>query len=100
MQYLIAVETGDEEYGVVVPDLPGCFSAGDTLDEALINARETILLHPEGLLDESPPIPKPSTIDQLRSKRSYRDLGHRRRRRAVTSALVTRLDGRSLAEPL
>ncbi len=22
-------------YGVTVPDLPGCFSAGDTLDEAL-----------------------------------------------------------------
>ena len=74
MQYPIAIETGGEKhaYGVVVPDLPGCFSAGDTLDEALTNARETILLHLEGLLDESLPFPKPSTIDQLRNKRSYR----------------------------
>jgi len=24
----------------VVPDLPGCFSAGDTLDEAIDNAKE------------------------------------------------------------
>jgi predicted RNase H-like HicB family nuclease len=54
MRYPIAIETGDSKhaYGVVVPDLPGCFSAGDTLDEALTNAREAILLHLEGLLDD------------------------------------------------
>ena len=54
MRYPIAIESGDSKhaYGVVVPDLPGCFSAGDTLDEALTNAREAILLHLEGLLDD------------------------------------------------
>ena len=54
MRYPIAIETGDSKHacGVVVPDLPGCFSAGDTLDEALTNAREAILLHLEGLLDD------------------------------------------------
>jgi predicted RNase H-like HicB family nuclease len=42
MRYPIALETGDSKHAfdVVVPDLPGCFSAGDTLDNALINARE------------------------------------------------------------
>src|SRR5665213_2564640 len=57
MRYPIAIETGDAEhaYGVVVPDLPGCFSAGDTLDEALVNSREAILLHVEGLLDDGQP---------------------------------------------
>jgi predicted RNase H-like HicB family nuclease len=59
-------------HGVVVPDLPGCFSAGDTLDEALTNAREAILLHLEGLLDDGQSFPKPSAIEQLRGKRSYR----------------------------
>lgn len=74
MRYPIAIETGDAEhaYGVVVPDLPGCFSAGDTLDEALANSREAILLHVEGLLDGGQPFPRPSTIEQLRGKRSYR----------------------------
>lgn len=35
MRYPAANEPGDEKhaFGVVVPDLPGCFSAGDTLDE-------------------------------------------------------------------
>jgi hypothetical protein len=37
MRYPIAIETGDAKhtYGVVVPDLPGCFSAGDTLADSL-----------------------------------------------------------------
>ena len=45
MRYPIAIETGDAKhaYGVVVPDLPGCFSAGDTLDEALANSRLCIV---------------------------------------------------------
>lgn len=44
MKYPIAIEHGDNThaYGVVVPDLPGCFSAGDTLDEAFENAKEAI----------------------------------------------------------
>ena len=55
-----------------MPDLPGCFSAGDTLDEALTNAREATLLHLEGLLDDGQSFPKPSAIEQLRGKRGYR----------------------------
>jgi predicted RNase H-like HicB family nuclease len=74
MRYPIAIETGDAKhaFGVVVPDLPGCFSAGDTLDDALTNSREAILLHLEGLLDDGKPFPTASSIDQLRKKRSYR----------------------------
>jgi predicted RNase H-like HicB family nuclease len=42
MRYPIAIEPGSETtaFGVVVPDLPGCFSAGDTLDEAFTGAEE------------------------------------------------------------
>lgn len=74
MRYAIAIENGDAKhaYGVVVPDLPGCFSAGDTLDEALTNSREAILLHLEGLLDEGRPFPAPTPLEQLQKKRTYR----------------------------
>ncbi len=74
MRYPIAIETGDAKhaFGAVVPDLPGCFSAGDTLDDALTNAREAILLHLEGLLDDGKAFPAPTSIQQLRKKRSYR----------------------------
>ena len=42
------------------------------MDETLTNAREAILLHLEGLLDDGQSFPKPSTIEQLQSKRSDR----------------------------
>lgn len=53
----------DSDYGVTVPGLPGCFSAGSTMDEALAMAREAIELHLEGLLEEGLPIPDPGTIE-------------------------------------
>jgi predicted RNase H-like HicB family nuclease len=74
MRYPVAIEVGDKRhaYGVVVPELPGCFSAGDTLDEALGNAEEAILLHLEGLLDEEWAIPKPSALASLQRKRAFK----------------------------
>ncbi len=58
MRYPIAIEAGSDAaaFGVVVPDLPGCFSAGDTLDEAVENAREAIELWIETVLDDGGPI--------------------------------------------
>lgn len=38
-------------YGVTVPDIPGCHSWGDTIDEAMRNAREAIYSHIETLLE-------------------------------------------------
>ncbi len=64
MRYPIAIEPGDDAHawGVAVPDLPGCFSAGDTLDEAIEQAREAIVLHLDGLLDDGEVIPLPSPV--------------------------------------
>jgi predicted RNase H-like HicB family nuclease len=66
MRYPVLVEPGTRKsaYGVVVPDLPGCFAAGETLDEALHNAREAILLHLEALLDEGEPVPEASPLER------------------------------------
>ena len=66
MQYLVVVhrDRQDGPYGVTVPDLPGCFSAGDTLGDSLTNAAEAIALHVEGLLADGEPVPAPSdTVD-------------------------------------
>ena len=36
MQYPVVIHKDpDTDYGVTVPDLPGCFTAGDTVDQAL-----------------------------------------------------------------
>lgn len=64
MLFPIAIEPGDETHcwGVTVPDLPGCFSAGDTMDDAMTSAREAIELHLEGLALDNDPIPVASTV--------------------------------------
>ena len=54
MLYPIAVEKGSETeaYGVTVPDIKGCFSAGDTFEEALNNVKEAIAGHLEILAED------------------------------------------------
>lgn len=62
MQYPIFIHKDENsDYGVIVPDLPGCFSAGSTIEEAIHNAHEAIECHLEGLLldNESIPLKKP-----------------------------------------
>ena len=75
MRYPIAIEVGSETtaFGVVVPDLPGCFSAGDTLDEAMINAEEAAAAWIDATLDAGGSIPEPSNLDVLRANLDYRD---------------------------
>ena len=57
MKYPIAIEIGSpkKSWGVVVPDLPGCFSAADSgIDEAIENAKEAIeRLYKKGLLTQA-----------------------------------------------
>ena len=53
----------DSEYGVTVPDVPGCFSAGATVSEALENVQEALALHFEGLVADGDPLPQPQEVD-------------------------------------
>ena len=39
------------DYGVVIPDIPGCFTAGKSLDEALRNVQEAVEVHLHGVAD-------------------------------------------------
>lgn len=73
MRYPIAIEPGDEKtaFGVVVPDLPGCFSAGDTIDEALAGAEEAAAAWLDATLDAGGTIPEPSQIENLRRDPTY-----------------------------
>ena len=47
-------------FGVIVPDLPGCFSAGATLDEAIRNVQEAVEVHMFG--EEIAPLSRHSLI--------------------------------------
>jgi predicted RNase H-like HicB family nuclease len=73
MRYPIAIEPGAEAtaFGVIIPDLPGCFSAGDTLDEALSNAEEAVAGWIDAALDAGEAIPPPSGLETLRANPDY-----------------------------
>ena len=47
------------DYSVAVVELPGCFSAADTLQEAISNAEEAILGHLDVMVEDGMPIPLP-----------------------------------------
>lgn len=54
-------------YGVMFPDFPGCAFAGKTLDEAIKNAREGLVFHMEGMLDAGEVLPKPSSLEEIKT---------------------------------
>jgi len=73
MRYPIAIEPGTETaaFGVVVPDLPGCFSAGDTLDAAISGAEEAAAAWIDAALDAGEAIPSPTALDELRRSPAF-----------------------------
>jgi predicted RNase H-like HicB family nuclease len=91
MRYPVAIEPGTEvhAFGVIVPDLPGCFSAGDTLEEAMSNAEEAIAAWIETALDTGQDIPLPSDITALRKANKP---GGRRRFAASTIWALVKVD--------
>jgi predicted RNase H-like HicB family nuclease len=73
MNYPIVIHKDpDSDYGVCVPDLPGCFSAGSSIDEAIAMAMEAIELHMEGLIEAGQPVPRPQSIECHRRNPDYR----------------------------
>ena len=72
MRYPIAIEPGNDTtvWSVVVPDLSGCYSAGDTLEEAMIQAEDAITGWIEAAIDSGLDIPAPSHIEALRAAHS------------------------------
>ena len=72
MRYPVVVhKEADADFGVTVPDLPGCFSAGATLDEALEMARQAIECHLEGLLLDDDPVPAVQPLGAHRENPDY-----------------------------
>ena len=74
MRYPVVIEegTGGTAFGVIVPDLPGCFSAGDTLDEAMANVEEAAAAWIDATLDAGGSVPAPSSLEEIKARRDYK----------------------------
>jgi predicted RNase H-like HicB family nuclease len=66
MEYLVVIEQAEDgSFSAYVPDLPGCVTCGDSIEESKILIREAIQLHVESLRQHNEPVPSPSAIGQL-----------------------------------
>jgi predicted RNase H-like HicB family nuclease len=62
-KYLIVIESAaDGSYSAYVPDLPGCVSCGETLEELKMMIQEAIDFHIDGLQKSGLPVPAPTTM--------------------------------------
>lgn len=66
MRYIAFVhKEPDSVYGVSFPDLPGCISAGETIDDAVSNAVEALAGHVRMLEADGDPVPPPRDFDAI-----------------------------------
>jgi predicted RNase H-like HicB family nuclease len=68
MTHYVAIVEEEEgkAVGVWFPDLPGCVSAGDTLDEAMQNAAEALELWAGAMIESGQQIPPPRSLTDLK----------------------------------
>ena len=59
---MVVHEAEEGGYWASFPELPGCFTQGETLEELRVNAREAVAGHLETLQDRGEPLPEPVLI--------------------------------------
>ncbi len=61
-RFSVVIEKDKEGYFAFAPELQGCYTQGDTYEEALENIREAIHLHVEDRLDNGEEVPQPESV--------------------------------------
>ncbi len=56
----------DDEISISFPDLPGCLTCANSLEEAMANAKEALGLHLFGMEQDNDFIPEPSPISSIK----------------------------------
>ena len=62
---MLVTKEADTNWNVVFPDLPGCVTAGRSVDEALAFAEEALALHVQGMREDGEALPTPSNLEAL-----------------------------------
>ena len=69
--YPAVIHPEDGRFWVEFPDLDGCFSDGDTLAEAAINAEEALGAYLCSLIERNIPLPDASDIQSVRADNGF-----------------------------
>ncbi|EBW6361110.1 TPA: type II toxin-antitoxin system HicB family antitoxin [Salmonella enterica subsp. enterica serovar Muenchen] len=90
MLYPVAIDKGDLSFGVRVPDIPGCFSGGDSYQDALESVRDAIDAHLELLVEDGEAIPEATDVEKWLSDPDYEGVVW-----ALVDVDITRLMGKA-----
>jgi predicted RNase H-like HicB family nuclease len=73
--YIAIIEDAgpDDAVGLWFPDLPGCVSGGDDVDEALENAPKALEFYAQDLAEDGREFPPPRTLDELKADPEFAD---------------------------
>lgn len=62
MDYVVVIEmSADGSFSAYVPDLPGCVSSGNSVDEVRLLVEEAVAIHIDSLRRHGEPVPPPAT---------------------------------------
>jgi len=62
LKYLVVVEKAENNYSAYAPDVPGCITTGQTIEETLNNMKEALQLHLEVTLEDGDSAPHPFSV--------------------------------------
>jgi predicted RNase H-like HicB family nuclease len=63
MKYVYVIEKADDgSYSAYVPDLPGCTTSADTVDEIRRSIKDAVDSYIDSLREHNEPIPTPSSV--------------------------------------
>jgi predicted RNase H-like HicB family nuclease len=59
----------DSDFGVSFPDFPGCVSAGETLEDALLGAQEALSGHVALMVADGDALPRPIPLEKVAAEK-------------------------------
>jgi predicted RNase H-like HicB family nuclease len=63
MKFIYVMERADDgSYSAYVPDLPGCTTSADTIDEIRRSIKDAVDSYLDSLREHNEPIPTPSSV--------------------------------------
>lgn len=68
--YPAVFDYAEDGISIEFPDLPGCLPCADTVEEAVKNAKEALMLHLYGMEEDNEEIPEPTPINKITAEKN------------------------------
>ncbi|MEM1049947.1 MAG: type II toxin-antitoxin system HicB family antitoxin [Pseudomonadota bacterium] len=73
MRYAVLIDGDDGNYGAVIPDAPGAYGGGATVEEALMSAQEGLALWATSMREDGKAVPRPRDFKTLHADQEVQE---------------------------